>query len=84
MTDPPAGSRYCCGTKLTGHAGDLRLTGRIMRDLTEYDMVGFVVCRCAPKWGCQDPDTIPRGDRRLPRSEAEAPLPAAGYYLDRA
>ena len=78
------GSRYCSGTTVTGHPGDLRLTARMMSDLTEYAMVGFVVCRCAPKWACKDPDTIPRGDRRYPQNKVEAPVGSGGLYLDRA
>ena len=84
MTDTPAGSRYCSGTTVTDHPGDRRLTARMIAEFqAAYAMTGFVVCRCRPTWSCGDPETVPRGDRRYPQNKVEAPIPDAGYYMDR-
>ena len=71
MTDTPAGSRYCCGTTVTDHPGDRRLVARMLARLNggDYAASGFVVCRCAGPWRCEDPDSIPRGDGRYPQNE---------------
>lgn len=60
MTEPAGGNRYCCGDGDvdTRHAKD-PTAARIMRDLDGTS--GFVVCRCAKRWGCKDPETVPRG-----------------------
>ena len=63
--EPTAGNRWCCGTP-TDNPANSRLAERIMQDLE--DLTGFVVCRCTRNWACKDPQTVRRGDNRVPGS----------------